>query len=117
MKFKLHIIAGIIIFWIVGDLATTYVVLGLGGVETSQIPAYLINNYNVYYNIVYKLLITIGYLTIVYIMDTYIESKKYKISDRKYYFYSKIPVSLLYLIVLNGLYLTIHNSLMIAIAL
>lgn len=116
-RYTIYSIILIITFWIIGDLTTTYVALSLGGVESGYVASNIIYNYSIINNILYKTIITVLYLSTIYIMDKYIEYNSSDMSENQYNFYKLIPTSLIILIIFNGVYLTINNLYVIYILL
>lgn len=90
-------------------MSTTYVALSLGASETGVVTSYLVEDYSIIHNIIYKTTITGFYILTVYIMDWYITSNREGLSEFRYSLYKLIPKALVVLIILNGLYLTINN--------
>lgn len=104
-------ILGIVLFWILGDIITTYIAINLGASEANILVRYVINNFGFTGFFLLKILITLYIITSLYWLDNEVEKrlKKYDVNNIVYGFCMGSPKVTVYLIILAGILLTINN--------
>lgn len=102
----------ILLFWVIGDITTTYIALENGAVEMNTAARYIIQTYGYISITIYKLILTLILLIIpVLISITYDEYIRADIDKRYIHsFFRYLPKILIYIIAITGIFLTINNT-------